>query len=341
MNHAKAVSLLVLLLAASFGAPAWADTPARQVAVGQAGASVRESLGEAARAKFDEGFALYGAGRHAEAREAFLAAHELGRDPRVLYNVAVCDKALGQNARAIATLERSVASPAAPLPADYVKRVAETIATLERLVGGLVVDVTPSSAKVAVDGEPVEPESGATPRSPVRLDAGVRQVTATADGFEPAAASVVVKAGAVARVSLALVPASGAPAGPPAPPARLRVTTDDADDVVAIDGARVGRSGVEVPIPAGEHRVVVSRANGATRSFDLLLRASETRDLRVSVEERKGISPLWFVGGGVVLAAAVTTAAILFANRGTRFEGQSAGTIDPFVVSASFRGGAR
>ena len=55
-------------------------------------------------------------------------------EPRVLYNVAVCEKALGQYARAIGTLKRSLTPTGHVLPSDYTQRVAETIATLSRYV---------------------------------------------------------------------------------------------------------------------------------------------------------------------------------------------------------------
>jgi len=113
--------------------------------------------------------------------------------------------------------------------------------------------------------------------------------------------------------------------GVPAPLARLRIMTDRPDDVVTIDAP-------------GEHRVIIARPSGESKTIDVLLRDNETRDLRVALEEKKGVSPWWFVAGGVVLAGA-TTAVIVVATRPTTFEGNSAGTLNPYVVTASVRPG--
>lgn len=127
--------------------------------------------------------------------------------------------------------------------------------------------------------------------------------------------------------------------GAPLPVARIRITTDRADDSVTIDGIRAGKSGIETEVAPGEHRVIIARSGGESRTIDVLLRDNETRDLRVSLEEKKnGVSPWWFVTGGVVLAAA-TTAVVVVATRPTTFEGNAAGTLNPYVVTASVRPG--
>ncbi len=126
--------------------------------------------------------------------------------------------------------------------------------------------------------------------------------------------------------------------GRPLPMAHLRVTTDQASDVVSVDGSRAGKSGIELELAPGEHRVQISRADGATKSLDVLLHDNETRDLRVTVDlaERKGISPWWYVGGGTVIAAsAATVAAVILSSQSTKYEGNAAGTLNPYVVTAS------
>jgi hypothetical protein len=124
------------------------------------------------------------------------------------------------------------------------------------------------------------------------------------------------------------------------PMARLRVTTERADDAIVVDGEKVGTSGSEVALPPGEHRLIITRQGGPSKSLDLLLRDNETRDVRVTLGDSgaaKGISPWWFVAGGAVLAGAATTAIVL-ATRPTKFEGNTAGTLPPNVVPASARG---
>jgi hypothetical protein len=358
-----------------------------------AGPSVRDGLPESVRPKFDEGAELYKEGLFSEAREAFLAAHAAGGDSRILFNVAVCDKALGRYARAVATLKRSLATTDRPLPVDYTNKVSEAIATLSRYVAFVTVRSDVDGVIWTVDGEPVA-------ENPVMLDTGSHVFVATKDGFEPATTTRSVKAGDSAEVSLSPEPstrpgvaridcAQVAPCairvgdeivgtapvtisrgagvylvhatvrgrewvtqqiqiqsgrsmevmltGRPLPMAHLRVTTERAEDLVSVDGQEVGASGTDVELVPGEHRVFVRRGGGVSKSFDVLLRDNETRDLRVVLEEKKGLSPWWIVGGGVVVAGVITTAAVL-ASQPTKYEGNAAGTLNPFIVPASLRG---
>ena len=358
--------------------------------------SLRDSLAEDERAKFDEGSRLYRESRFAEAREAFLVAYATSNDPRLLFNVAVCDKALGRYARAIATLKKSLATTGRPLPADYTQRAAEAIATLSRYVAFLTIESPLDGASFSVDGEPVR-------ELPVALETGPHVVVATKDGYEAATQTVTAIAGEALRVTLAPAPSTkpgiatvtcvrvarceirvgdellgAAPVtfsrgagsyvvratvngrawseqrvelqngrvvqvalvGRELPVAHLRVTTDRADDAVVVDGQKAGRSGIEVEVPTGEHRVVISRRDGPSKTVDVLLRDNETRDLRVTLDEpRSGISAWWFVGGGALLAGAATV--VFVATRPTKFEGSAAGTLNPYVVPAHANGGGR
>lgn len=392
MNTRSTIGLGLILATLGAIAPvAYAEPNSRS--------SVRESLPTDARGKFDEGLRLYGSAEFAAAREAFLAAHGASGDARVLYNVAVCEKALGQYARAIGTLKRSLAPTDRVLPSDYTQRVAETIATLSRYVAFVTVDASVEGASITVDGEPLR-------ENPVALDAGSHTFVATKEGYERATYVSVTRAGEASRVTIDLEPSlntgsakvtcAGVPRCEisigdevlgPAPVtfsralgsyvvratvegrlwsertvelvkgktievdlvasstgrAHLRVTTDNADDVITVDGVRSGRSGVDVALAPGEHHVAISRAGGGSKSFDVLLRDRETRDMRVTLEDRKaGLSPWWFIGGGALLAAGAVTTAVIVGNSSastTRFEGNSAGTLNPYVIAAAFRGG--
>ena len=382
-------TVVVALLASAQPALAAPDAAARPPP-----AAVRDTLDAEAKADFDAGAQLFRQGQVREARDAFLAAYARSNEPRVLFNVAVCDKQLGHHAQAIATFKKSLAAADRPLPREYIERTAEALATLRRYVASVTVDTSVEGAVVRVDGEVLR-------ENPTDVDPGSHVIAASKDGFETATTTVTVKAGDTPRVSLALTPSSspgtaklvcvGEPScelrigdevigrgtasvsrttgsyvvrafaagrlwserrvditngvtvdvaliGAPAPLARLRIMTDRFDDVVTIDGVRAGKSGVESELAPGEHRVIIARPSGESKTIDVLLRDNETRDLRVALEEKKGVSPWWFVAGGVVLAGA-TTAVIVVATRPTTFEGNSAGTLNPYVVTASVRTG--
>lgn len=353
--------------------------------------SVRDGLPTDAQGKFDDASRLYREARYTEARELFLSAYATSGEPRVLFNVAVCDKALGRYARAIATLKRSLVTTDRALPAEYADRVREAIATLSRYVAFVRVASSVEGVVFIVDGEAVR-------ENPVALETGSHTFVATKDGYEPATTTISVTAGEAEEVTLDPEPSTRpgvakitcvgvrdceirvgdelvgkAPVtvsrsagsflvrakvegrewsqqridiqngktlevaliGRVMPTAHLRVTTDRGDDTITVDGLLVGRSGIGIELTPGEHRLFIARKDGgASRSLDILLHENETRDLRVVLEEKKGISPWWFVGGAALLAGAITTAAIV-ASQPTTFEGSSAGTLNPFVVPAS------
>lgn len=305
---------------------------------------VREGLSGEAATKFDEGSRLYRAGTFAAAREAFLAAYARSGDRRVLYNVAVCDKAVGRYARAILVLRSSLTASEPELPAEYVQRVSDTIATLARYVA--VVNVRPVDA---TSGEAIAEPSLIVDReamhgASVPLDTGLHEIVVAKEGYEAATATVDVRAGDVRDITVPLTPAKALdPSAPPtsepsAAPARarLRLSTDNPRDRITLDGVVVATRGVDLDVPAGEHHLSIARDGAPSKEIDLVLRPDETRDLRVSLPAgRAGISPWWFVGGGLVLATA-TAVGVYFATRPTTFEGSSAGTLNPFVVPAAF-----
>ncbi len=381
-------TLVVALTLRSAHANAQATVPA-------SAASVRDALPAEAKADFDRGADLFKRGDPTAARAAFLSAYSGSGEPRVLFNVAVCEKELGHHASAIAALEKSLASADRALPREYIQRTAEAIETLRRHVATVSVDVSVASAVLRLDGEIVRERQ-------LVIDPGQHVLTASKEGFESAATTFAAKAGEQARVSLVLAPSTspgtarlscvGEPTcelrigsellgrgsavvsrstgsyvvratvggrpwaeqriemtngvaveialvGRVAQLAHLRITTDRPEDTVSIDGARSGKSGLETELAPGEHRVIIARPGGGSKTIDVLLRENETRDLRVTLDEKKGVSPWWFVAGGVVLAGAATTA-IVIATRPTAYEGSGAGTLNPYVVTASVRPGA-
>ena len=105
------------------------------VAVPALAAPLRDSLKGDARTAFDEGTRLYKDGRFEEARAKFDAAYKASGERRLLFNVAVCDKALGHNARAMHEIEDSL-SDRTGLPNDYVDHAQQALATLREHVSG-------------------------------------------------------------------------------------------------------------------------------------------------------------------------------------------------------------
>lgn len=301
-------------------------------------ATVRDALPEDAQAQFDNATQLYRANRLAEARTAFSSAYAASREPRVLFNVAVCEKGLGQFAHAIRTMERSLSELPPGKYGDYETLTRSAIEALRSRVAEVTFSSDVPGARYAVDGEPVEGEAAL-------LDSGPHVLEARKEGFLTTSRSISVVAGRKERVVFALAPAptpadnSGTQDAALAARklGKIRVSSDNTKDAVRIDGRLAGLSGAEIELSAGEHRIDVSNADGLTKTVEIALRNGETREVHVSLGEKRGISPWWFVGGGAVLAGAAGV--LVFAvTRPTKYEGANAGTLNPHIVPAGYRG---
>jgi hypothetical protein len=284
--------------------------------------TLRDSLKGDAKTAFDDGTRLYKTGKFDEARARFEAAFKASGDKRLLFNVAVCEKSLGHNVAAVRALEESL-SERAGLPTDYVDKAQQALAALREHVSNLTIETSAPGATIKVDGEEATTQ-------PVLVDEGEHVVTADKKGYDSVTEKVTAQGGQPIRVALILKAAQIA---------RVRVTAERADDTIAIDDRPRGLSPLEAELAPGEHQVVVTRG-ATTKKVTFVLREGETRELKVTLPEEKGLSPWWFVVGGVIVAGAATTVLVI-ATRPTKFVGSNVGTLNPGTITAGYRGSFR
>lgn len=379
----------------AFGAPSPAAAPVVRAT------KVRDALKGPAREAFDRGSQLFANDDFAAARTEFERAQELSGEPRILYNVAVCEKSLHRYGKATEALERSLALGGGTLPKSYTERVNDTLATLAPFVSTLAVNVSEPGARVFVDNE----ELGLSPLArPLRVDVGEHVVIARKTGYLETPKQVRVTSGTPAKVDIVLEPTQrksdvsvdangvararvlidGVDVGAApftgvlevgrhaitvrapdhtsetkvvevvygvatrlafslakeAHEARLRVITGDDRDTVSLDGRVIGKGGFFGAVLAGEHVIRVTRENAKTKTVDVVLRENETRSLDVTLDsERTGLPGWVWVIGGVAVAAAATTTAVVLGTRSPTYEGSGPGTLDPRIVLAN--GGIR
>jgi len=129
--------------------------------------------------------------RHADAGQAALAANDFGRaldeyneayrlfpNSLLLVNVARAESGLGRNREAIATLQRVLADTA--VEAERKREVEAEVQRLRGLVAEITIAVTPSGARVRVNGQDVE-----NPNEPLLVNPGRVEVEATLEGYRP------------------------------------------------------------------------------------------------------------------------------------------------------------
>lgn len=248
---------VALVLSAALVAPAVAPGVAfAQGAKGAAAAkkkSIRDELPEEARRNWDSAINLVDNGNWDGARADFLRAYEVSKNPRVLYNVAVCEKNRGKYAKAVDTLRRQLGEGAGKLSAEDEAQSKQLIAGLERFVSTLTVDVSEPGARILVDGE----EVGVSPLGKaVSVEVGERRVSAIKAGFTEAARSVTVSGGVPASVSLKLE-------------SNVKTSlvvvnvTGPANAIVKVDGREVGPAPYKGQIPVSvEPHVFSAEAPG-------------------------------------------------------------------------------
>ena len=166
---------------------------------------LRDQLSDQAKKPWDAAVELYKHGNWDGARASFYAAYEASnKNPRVLFNVAVCEKNLGRYAKAIEYYKRELEEGKGQLAPDEEAEVRAQIAGLEQFVATLTIDVSEPGADVFVD----EQKIGTSPlREPVSVQLGERRIRASKPGFTDAVETRDLKGGGSDRVVLKLVPA--------------------------------------------------------------------------------------------------------------------------------------
>ncbi|MFW5739691.1 MAG: PEGA domain-containing protein, partial [Myxococcota bacterium] len=241
------------------------------------GQKLSASLRGEAKDAFRRATHLFEVGNYDAARVEFEQAHGLSGDPRVLYNVAVCDKELERYARAISVLERSVEEGGTDLPRRYKQRVEQTIVALEPFVTTLAVRTEHAGADVLVDDEKV----GRTPLDgPLSIDVGEHVVRLAKEGYRGEPVRIKARSGKPVTVALSLERAFQQQ--------RIRVQASGVSGEraeVLIDGVVVGEAPWTGSVDVGERRVTVRAPGFAARTRTVEVKKGSTPTVTVSLRE--------------------------------------------------------
>lgn len=120
----------------------------------------------------------YEAGSYYEAREQFRRAHVLFPNARTLRGLGFAEYELHNYVDAMAYLEQALASEVRPLEAGLREQTEQLLARTRAYVGKVDVQVEPRSARITVDGQPVERQRG----RPLSMAVGDHIIEASAAG---------------------------------------------------------------------------------------------------------------------------------------------------------------
>ncbi len=315
---------LSLVVSLSLSLPAWAQKPppkpkpataapaAPEPPPAPAGpAPLSESLSGEAKADYDSAKLLFADGDSAGAAIKFKSAYEKSKDPRLLWNMAACEKNLRRYSRALKQLRQYLAEGGDKLTEQDRAEAEELIKVMEPFTAKLKVNVTEPGAEVYLDDELL----GTSPIEPVIVDFGPRKIRVHKPEFEEVTKEIPVGGAAEVSVDVPLVKIVHE--------GRLSVRTQP-DASIAVDGKVVGAGTWSGVLPSGGHLVRITAPKKLPYQSDVYVQDKESRDLNVTLdsEPSKGVPAWLWVAGGVIVAGGLTTAGIFaFGGSDPTYEG--------------------
>ncbi|MCP4601742.1 MAG: PEGA domain-containing protein [Proteobacteria bacterium] len=182
------------------------------------------------------------------ALDAFEASYRLRPRSTVLFNIAMCQKALYRYADAVTSFLRFLDED--QISPDMREMAQSSLDELMQLVGKLDITEAPEGARVNIDGNLI----GTLPlEEPIVLDPGRHTVEVTREEFEPLKIDVTLTSGARIVVRAKLNPVH----------ATLHIMCDVATGTISLDGKLLGGCPDEIKVSPGKHTIRVEAQNRA------------------------------------------------------------------------------
>jgi hypothetical protein len=259
------------------GVSLWAHAHAADPAKGRARAAAVKPLAQAltgdAKADYDAGKVLASDGDFAGALIKFQSAYDRSKDPRLLWNVAFCEKNLRHYSRVIATLNRYLAEGTSFLSDKDKKDAQDLIQTLSPFTTNATFTVNEEGAQIFVDDAAV----GMSPLAgPVVLDIGERRIRVVKDGFKPFEKALPVGGSAAVSVDVKLEKEVHE--------GRLAVNAPP-NAVIEVDMKPMGTGKIDVTIGTGGHQVRVTAPGMRPYQSEVVIQDKEARVVDVALEK--------------------------------------------------------
>ncbi|MET0391031.1 MAG: PEGA domain-containing protein [Polyangiales bacterium] len=277
-----------------------------------------EILTGEAKTEYEAARILFGDNDYAGALVKFEQAFEHSSEPRLLWNMAVCEKNLRHYVQVLKLLDRYRRE--AHLTESQRGEAAQVVQTVQSLISEVRLTVDQDGAQVFVDDVP----QGVTPlQDPLLVDLGSRKIRVSKDGFHDWEAvrdfsghSIV-----VLTATMQAKPRE----------AHLTIFADDDSDI-HLDGTLVATGHFQGVLQAGEHTVYITAAGKQPFVRELVVKVGESRTLHVTLQaESSGVPPLVWVGASVLAAAGLGIGGY-FLFRSPSEAQPTSGTLDPGVL---------
>ena len=273
----------------------------------------------AARTLGIQGVQLADAGKCPEAIEKLTRAEALHHAPTILGRIGECQVIVGEVVAGTETLNmvvREVLPATAPkVFRDAQERAQKVLTAAVPKIAHLVIRITPGELKasVAIAGKPVPAALLGAERP---TDPGTHQVTATAEGYKPASATVTLAEGGHQEITLLLEPDPNAVSAPP-------VGTTGAVAVTSVDGGAPAPSSKKSKVPAfvafgvGGAGLLVGGITGGlalSKASDCPNKVCESQS---DLDSAKTMATISTIGFGVGIAGVAVGTILLLTGNGS------------------------
>lgn len=282
-----------------------------------------ETLTGSAKGDYESGKLLYGDGDYAGSLVKFASAYDASKDPRLLWNMAACEKNLRHYSKSLKLVRQYLKDGDKVLSDQDKKEAEDLIKVMEPFTAKLQINVDEPGSEVTIDDEVL----GKSPIDPQVVDIGTRKVRVRKDEFEEVLKEVPV--GGAAQVSLDVKMVKIVHEG------RLNVKASN-NGSIAIDDRVVGTGQWSGTLPSGGHTLKVTAEGMRVYQTEVLIQDKQARDVAVTLEKEPGKGlPLWaWIGGGAVLAGGLAVGGYFIFKEDSKYEGPN-GNLSPGVVQAN------
>jgi hypothetical protein len=289
-------------------------------------APLAQSLTGDAKAEYDAGKNLFEIGDFGGALLKFRHAFELSKEPRLLWNMAACEKELHHYARAVTFVERYLREAGDRITPQTRASATATMDALRSLYSRATLAGVPDGAQVSVDGE----NAGTTPLpSPLPLDVGSHKIRVDHPDYEPfetSANDITGGGDLIIQVSMVRLTAG-----------QLQIVAGPGD-TITVDGKVLGSDRWEGGLPPGRHTVRVTARGKKPYEAEVELAPRGFRSVHVTLQAESS-GPLWpWIAGGVALVGgAVVGGYFLFKPEDPAPAVTPGGLSTVYLPTASFR----
>jgi hypothetical protein len=263
-------------------------------------APLSESLWGPARDAYDRATVLVSSGDAAGALAKYQEAYDASNDPRLLFDMAICERDLHAYARMQRLLLRYAREAGDALTPEQRADVDAALAAIHALVGTVKLAVSEPGADVSVDNESV----GTTPlTAPFTVDTGTHSLRVKKPGFDTVAQTIDVPGGNEETVAITFVSL--------VPSARVVISTDRGATIL-LDRKAVALGRFDQRVPSGLHTVDVTQSGKRPYQSQFNLAEGDVRTLDVKLVDQPHALWPWIVGGAAVVAGAIVGGYFVF-----------------------------